>query len=75
MSFTVRSDHFERLYGVDQNESVRKAKVDNDVAESRLHGLKHRLTASKDKETEDLRQEIEHLGQRIDDRTGRERHG
>jgi hypothetical protein len=57
------------VYEVEENEYVRKAEVDEDVKESRLQGLKDRLAASSDAESDELRQEIEALEERIDDLT------
>ncbi|WP_435094952.1 hypothetical protein [Halorubrum sp. N11] len=57
------------VYEVDESEHVRKAEVDEDVKESRLQGLKDRLAASSDAESDELRQEIEALEERIDDLT------
>jgi hypothetical protein len=57
------------VYDIDESEYVRKADVDEDVKESRLQGLKDRLTASEEAETDDLRREIEELEDRIDDLT------
>lgn len=57
------------LYDISESEYVRKAEVDDDVKESRLQGLKDRLAASDDAESDDLRQEIEALEERIDDLT------
>lgn len=57
------------VYEVDESEYVRKAEVDEDVKESRLQGLKDRLAASSDAESDELRQEIEALEERIDDLT------
>jgi hypothetical protein len=57
------------VYETDESEYVRKAQVDEDVKESRLQGLKDRLTASEEAETDDLRREIEELEDRIDDLT------
>ncbi|MFQ3284188.1 MAG: hypothetical protein ACI9TI_001232 [Natronomonas sp.] len=57
------------LYEISESEYVRKAEVDDDVKESRLQGLKDRLAASDDAESDDLRQEIEALEERIDDLT------
>lgn len=57
------------VYDIEESEYVRKAEVDEDVKESRLQGLKDRLAASEDAESEELRQEIEELEQRIDDLT------
>ncbi|GAB7020277.1 hypothetical protein JCM18750_31380 [Halostagnicola bangensis] len=57
------------VYEIDESEYVRKAEVDEDVKESRLQGLKDRLAASEEKETDDLRREIEALEDRIDDLT------
>ena len=45
-----------------------RPRFDEDVKESRLQGLKHRLAAS-DNGAEQLREEIEDLEQRIDDLT------
>lgn len=53
---------------VSESEYVRKAEVDEDGKESRLQGLKDRLAASDD-ESDELRQEIEALEDRIDDLT------
>jgi hypothetical protein len=57
------------VYEVNESEYVRKADVDEDVKESRLQGLKDRLAASDEEETDDLRREIEELENRIDDLT------
>ena len=57
------------VYEVDESEYVRKAEVDEDVKASRLQGLKDRLAASSDAESDELRQEIEALEERIDDLT------
>ncbi|CCQ33492.1 hypothetical protein HLRTI_000307 [Halorhabdus tiamatea SARL4B] len=57
------------LYEISESEYIRKAEVDNDVKESRLQGLKDRLAASDDAESDELRQEIEALEERIDDLT------
>jgi len=57
------------IYEIDESEYVRKAEVDEDVKESRLQGLKDRLAASDEAETDDLRREIEELEDRIDDLT------
>ncbi len=57
------------IYEISESEYVRKAEVDDDVKESRLQGLKDRLAASDDTESDDLRQEIEALEERIDDLT------
>jgi len=67
------------VYEVEESEYVRKAEVDEDVKESRLQGLKDRLAASEEDETNQLRAEIEELEERIDDltsfRTGTEIQG
>ncbi|MCD2201068.1 hypothetical protein LPA44_14360 [Halobacterium sp. KA-4] len=57
------------VYEIEQSEYVRKAEVDEEVKESRLQGLKDRLAASEEAETDDLRREIEALEDRIDDLT------
>ena len=57
------------LYEISESEYVRKTEVDEDVKESRLQGLKDRLAASDDSESDELRQEIETLEERIDDLT------
>jgi hypothetical protein len=57
------------VYEIDESEYVRKAEVDEEVKESRLQGLKDRLAASEEAETDDLRREIEELENRIDDLT------
>jgi len=57
------------VYDITESEYVRKAEVDEDVKQSRLQGLKDRLAASEEEETDDLRQEIEELEDRIDDLT------
>jgi len=57
------------VYDVDESEYVRKAEVDEDMKETRLQGLKDRLAAAEDEDTEELRQEIEQLEERIDDLT------
>ena len=67
--------------GIDRERvlSVDRSKVDEDVKESRLQGLKDRLAASEDDEANQLRVEIEELEQRIEDltsfRTGTEMQG
>ena len=67
------------VYEVEESEYVRKAEVDEEVKDSRLQGLKDRLAASEDDETNQLREEIEELEQRIDEltsfRTGTEMQG
>jgi hypothetical protein len=67
------------VYDADESEYVRKAEVDEEVKESRLQGLKDRLAASDEAETDELRREIEELEERIDDltsfHTGREMQG
>ncbi|MFC7198940.1 hypothetical protein [Halospeciosus flavus] len=67
------------VYDVDESEYVRKADVDEEVKASRLQGLKDRLAASSEAQTDELRQEIEDLEDRIDEltsfRTGREMQG
>ncbi|GAD53443.1 hypothetical protein MBEHAL_2203 [Halarchaeum acidiphilum MH1-52-1] len=64
------------VYDVDKSEYVRKAEVDEEVKASRLQGLKDRLAASDEAETDELREEIEELEDRIDEltsfNTGRE---
>jgi len=57
------------VYEIDESEYVRKAEVDEEIKESRLQGLKDRLAASEEAETDDLRREIEELEDRIDDLT------
>lgn len=57
------------VYEVEESEYVRKAEVNEDIKESRLQGLKDRLAASSDAESDELRQEIEALEERIDDLT------
>jgi hypothetical protein len=57
------------VYDIGEREYVRKAEVDEDLKESRLQGLKDRLAASEDEDTEELRQEIEELEARIDELT------
>jgi len=57
------------IYETDESEYVRKAEVDESMKESRLQGLKDRLAASEEEETDDLRREIEELEDRIDDLT------
>lgn len=57
------------VYEIDESEYVRKADVDESTKESRLQGLKDRLAASEESETDDLREEIEELEDRIDDLT------
>ncbi|GAA0291459.1 hypothetical protein [Halarchaeum salinum] len=67
------------VYDVDKSEYVRKAEVDEEVKASRLQGLKDRLAASDEAETDELREEIEELEDRIDEltsfNTGREMQG
>ncbi|AUX09327.1 hypothetical protein AArcSl_1699 [Halalkaliarchaeum desulfuricum] len=57
------------VYEIEESEYVRKAEVDEEAKESRLQGLKDRLAASGDEETDELREEIEALEDRIDDLT------
>ncbi|PSQ62416.1 MAG: hypothetical protein BRD21_06170 [Halobacteriales archaeon SW_8_66_22] len=57
------------VYEISESEYVRKAEVDEDAKESRLQGLKDRLAASDDAESDELRREIETLEERIDDLT------
>ena len=57
------------VYEISESEYVRKADVDDDVKESRLQGLKDRLAASDEPESDELRQEIEALEDRIDELT------
>ena len=57
------------VYEVSESEYVRKAEVNEEVKESRLQGLKDRLAAGDDAESDELRQEIEALEERIDDLT------
>lgn len=57
------------VYEISESEYVRKAEVDEDVKESRLQGLKDRLAASDDPESDELRREIETLEERIDNLT------
>jgi hypothetical protein len=57
------------VYEIEESEFVRKAEVDEEVKESRLQGLKDRLATSDEQETDDLRQEIEELEDRIDELT------
>lgn len=57
------------VYEISESEYVRKAEVDEEVKESRLQGLKDRLAASDDAESDELRREIETLEERIDDLT------
>jgi len=57
------------VYEISESEYVRKADVDDDVKESRLQGLKDRLAASGEPESDELRQEIEALEDRIDELT------
>ena len=56
------------VYDIEASEYVRKAEVDKTEKETRLQGLKDRLTAT-DEETEELQQEIEELEERINDLT------
>ena len=64
------------VYDITETEYVRKAEVDNEVKESRLQGLKEQLAMSDEPETDDLREEIEDLEDRITEltefRSGRE---
>ncbi|PSQ18014.1 hypothetical protein BRD00_05930 [Halobacteriales archaeon QS_8_69_26] len=66
------------VYEIDETEYVRKAEVDEEQRETRLQGLKDRLTTSDDPEAEELREEIEELESRIEEltefKTGREYH-
>lgn len=57
------------VYEIDESEFVRKTDVDESTKESRLQGLKDRLAASEEDETDNLREEIDELEDRIDDLT------
>ncbi len=61
----TRADVFE----VERREYVRKAEVDEERKESRLQGLKDRLSTSDDPEAAKLREEVEDLEARIQDLT------
>ena len=57
------------VYEIGESEYVRKAKVDEEVKETRLQGLKDQLAATEGEEAEDLREEIEELEGRIEELT------
>ncbi|UHQ98291.1 hypothetical protein HYG81_19665 (plasmid) [Natrinema zhouii] len=57
------------VYEIEEREYVRKAEVDEEEKETRLQGLKDRLSATKGTEAEELRDEIEELEERINDLT------
>jgi hypothetical protein len=57
------------VYEIEESEYVRKAEVDEEVKESRLQGLKDRLAATEDQDTDKLQQEIEELEARIEELT------
>lgn len=57
------------VYEIEERAYVRKAEVDEERKESRLQGLKDRLTTSDDPEAETLRSEVEELERRIEDLT------
>jgi hypothetical protein len=57
------------VYDIEESEYVWKAEVDEERKETRLQGLKDRLTVSDDPEAEVLRQEVDRLEQEIDDLT------
>jgi hypothetical protein len=57
------------VYEISESEYVRKAEVDDELKQSRLQGLKDRLAASDDADSDELRQEIEALEERIEDLT------
>ena len=54
---------------IEESEYVRKADVDEDRKETRLQGLKDQLALSDDRDAAELRQEVEELGQRIEELT------
>jgi len=57
------------VYEIEESEYVRKAEVDEEVKESRLQGLKDRLAAAENENTDALQQEIEELEARIEELT------
>lgn len=57
------------IYEIEQSEYVRKAEVNEERKETRLQGLKDQLALSDDPETEQLREEVEDLEQRIEELT------
>lgn len=57
------------VYEISEREYVRKVEVDEEVKASRLQGLKDRLATSDDTASNELRQEIEALEDRIDELT------
>ncbi|WP_049894587.1 hypothetical protein [Halogranum rubrum] len=57
------------VYDIDERAYVRKADVDDEHKQTRLQGLKDRLTASDDPEAEQLREEVEALERRIEELT------
>ena len=54
---------------IEETEYVRKTEVDEERKETRLQGFKDRLAVSDDPEAEVLRQEVDRLGQEIEDLT------
>ena len=59
----------EDVFEVENREYVRKAEVDEETKESRLQGLKDRLSTSDDPEAAKLREEVEDLEARIEELT------
>ena len=57
------------VYDITESEYVRKAEVDEERKETRLQGLKDRLSVSDDPEAEILRQEVDRLEQEIEELT------
>jgi hypothetical protein len=57
------------VYDIEERAYVRKADVDDEHKQTRLQGLKDRLTASDDPEAEQLREEVEALERRIEELT------
>lgn len=57
------------VYDITESEYVRKADVDEERKETRLQGLKDRLSVSDDPEAEVLRQEVNRLEQEIEELT------
>jgi len=57
------------VYDIEESEYVRKADVHEEQKETRLQGLKDQLAAAEGEEADDLRQEVNELGERIEELT------
>jgi hypothetical protein len=56
------------VYDIEESEYVRKAEVDEEIKETRLHGLKDQLAATEGDEAKEQREEIGELEDRIFER-------